>query len=366
MRPGFFVASLTLHAVVVGVVWRSAEDGLRPVTATSPSGLTALRQTARGESATETAEVEITSWQPPVVTPADTPANADVPSDLPNQPRSDGPTPQKTAAQTTTTKTAALAARTPPSPQARSPQAPSPKPRPAAAAAEQKPAADEWLSIEQQLPDEPASTADSPPAPTPKRDVLVERLLAKERDAQRLAAQDETRRRTLAASGSASSKPTPAPTATTPRVAEARAPASRDEVFGESRARANLWVELTRWLPRAASTDQTWEQLPANSSYEFRVELTTENGAIVSTRVLDRAPPSAERLLSQSAHLMSRGKYGGTRREVHRFELRVRLTTTTGRDLWIAHTTPDPPKPGVGSFIAPSGRRFDVWVTHLP
>jgi hypothetical protein len=62
---------------------------------------------------------------------------------------------------------------------------------------------------------------------------------------------------------------------------------------------------------------------------------------------------------------MERGKYGGSKRVKHRFELRIRLSTTEPRDLWIAHTTPDPPKPGVGSFIAPSGRRFDVWVTEI-
>lgn len=361
VRPGFLVASLTLHAVVAGVVWQTAKDGLRPVTATSPSGLTAPGETAHGEIA----EVELTPWQPPVATPNEDPANADVPSESPEQPRTDTPAAHSPNATATlpATRTRAIKPAAPESalPKPVTPKTPAPnartaapKPRSVTPPVEPKSAADDWLSIEQQLPDEPESTSASQPAATPQRDVLVERLLAKERDAQRLAAQDETRRR-----ASMASRLPAAPSS-------ARAPSSRDEAFGESRARADLWVELTRWLPRAASTDQAWERLPANSSYEFRVELTTENGVVVATRVLDRAPSSAERLLSQTAHLMSRGKYGGTRRVVHRFELRVRLTTTTGRDLWIAHTTPDPPKPGVGSFIAPSGRRFDVWVTQLP
>jgi hypothetical protein len=365
VRPGFFVASLTLHAVVVGVVWHTAKDGLRPVTATSPSGLVAT------SAQEELGEVEITPWQPPVLTPTEPPANADPLKDVSEKPPTDAPA-------TPTPKGAALESeqKTAPPSAAQRTAPKTPKPRPVTPPAEQKPSADDWLSIEQQLPEEAESNGDSTPAATPKRDVLVERLLAKERDAQRLAAEDETRRRAASSSspssasssasaGSSPSVSTPAKTATTPRVADERAPTSRDEVFGESRARADLWVELTRWLPRAASTDPTWEQLPANSSYEFRVELTTENGAIVASRVRGDAPPSAARLLTQTAHLMGRGKYGGTRRTVHRFELRVRLTTTTGRDLWIAHTTPDPPKPGVGSFIAPSGRRFDVWVTQL-
>jgi hypothetical protein len=220
----------------------------------------------------------------------------------------------------------------------------------------------DWLSIAQQLPDARETTPSKTKPSEPQRDVLVERLLAKERDQQHLAARDEMARQTRPTSTAASQ---PTASAVAPESVDKRAPAS-EEVFGESGARADLWVELTRWLPRAASGDEVWQRLPADSSYEFRVELTTESGVVVGTRVLDRAPPAAEKLLTNTAHLMSRGRYGGTKRAVHRFELRIRLSNAEGRDLWIAHTTPDPPKPGVGSFIAPSGRRFDVWVSEAP
>jgi hypothetical protein len=210
--------------------------------------------------------------------------------------------------------------------------------------------------MDQQLPDN-GETNPSKAVSNPKRDLLVERLMEKERDRQRLAARDEAarQRRPETVGGQ------PPPPSRNPS-----APSGELDTFGEDGARADLWVELTRWLPRAASSDPAWETLTAGSSYEFRVEVTTENGKVLSIKKLDRAPEPTEKLLNNTSHLMSRGRYGGTKRETHRFELRIRLSTTQGRDLWIAHTTPDPPKPGVGSFISPSGRRFDAWVSRLP
>src|SRR5690606_5735036 len=123
---------------------------------------------------------------------------------------------------------------------------------------------------------------ETPPSKTnsseSNRDALVERLLAKERDKQHLAARDEVERQMRAESEDAARPPM---SAVAPNPMTKRAAASNsEEVFGESRARADLWVELTRWLPRAASGDGVWERLPVNSSYEFRVELTTESGIV--------------------------------------------------------------------------------------
>ncbi len=349
MRFGFVAASLTAHVAVVGLVWRFAPDGLPPSHAPAPSS-----QPGR--------EIEVTPWEAKPTLPA-----TDVVSPAP-----DVATPAAMADEVGSKPADPPQAKTTPkltSEAAKGPDATSPLRKPAPASrrrerTDEREDEGDWLSIGQQLPDARETSPSKTKPSEPERDVLVERLLAKERDQQHLAARDEMARQTRATSEAA---PRPMASAAAPDSVNKRAAASvSEEVFGESGARADLWVELTRWLPRAASGDGVWQRLPADSSYEFRVELTTESGTVVGTRVLDRAPPAAEKLLTNTAHLMSRGRYGGTKRAVHRFELRIRLSTAQGRDLWIAHTTPDPPKPGLGSFIAPSGRRFDVWVSEAP
>lgn len=358
MRFGFIVASLTVHAAVVGLAWRFAPVGERatPPRAT-PSGL-------------PSDELEVTRWEPTdrdEVTPVvQTPETA-------SEPEADTPRPATSTANVTSRVTSTPARDGAP-PKTQSSQKPEPrvattKPSTRASSKASADTADDsadkspgdwistrdWISTTDQLPDTEAQPPAAVAKNEPARDELVERLLAKERDKARLAARDEAERR--AATQRAASAATEAPTT--------KSRSSEPETFGESRARADVWVEFTRWLPRAASNDRAWEQLPANTSYEFKVELVTEAGKLVSAKALDRAPTPTAKLLENTSHLMERGSYGGSKRTTHRFELRIRLSTTEPRDLWIAHTTPDPPKPGVGSFIAPSGRRFDVWVTKM-
>lgn len=335
MRFGFVAASVTAHASVVLLAWRFAPEGPAPSRAPDAPNSTLASD-----------ELEVTPWEPQQVQedPPESEAKREV---IP---------PQNAASKALPTRTE----REPKTPSNAAPAAPKDgdeltaprKPQPT----KEADTSSDWMSIDQQLPVD-RETPRSTTVPTPKRDLLVERLMAKERDRARLAVQDEAARQKRS---SAVSEQPPPPSS------NPGARASETDNFGENGARADLWVELTRWLPRAASSDPTWETLAAGSSYEFRVELITENGKVVSTQVLDRAPEPTKKLLNNTSHLMSRGRYGGTRRATHRFELRIRLSTTEGRDLWIAHTTPDPPKPGVGSFISPSGRRFDVWVSQLP
>lgn len=347
MRLGFLAGSITAHAAVVCLAWRLAPLGERAAAPPS-SGLPSH-------------EVEV-AWDAqqdppnPAAEPERAPAERE-PAAEPTQPNPPvvarppaavvaARTPRASAPRVVSVETADHAA---PSSRANEPTKSTAKSAP-----------DDWLSEAQQLPDSEATspaTASAKPAP---RDALVERLLAKERDRERLAARDEAERRAEAAAREAQSGASPPAQAPTVPAVDADA-----ETFGESRAHADLWVELTRWLPRAASNDQSWERLPSNASYEFRIELITEGGKLVDSKVLDSAPAPTAKLLTATSHLMGHGHFGGPRRVSHRFELRIRLSTTEPRDLWIAHTTPDPPKPGVGSFIAPSGRRFDVWVSEV-
>lgn len=335
MRFGFVAASVTAHASVVLLAWHFAPEGTAPTRAPdAPS------------SSLSSDELEITPWEP---------------QQAPNDPsgtveKHEGVSPTSTVPKTPSTRTerepTTRSSATQTTPRADDGISAARKPAPKQDSA---PSSD-WLSMDQQLPDN-GETNPSKAVSNPKRDLLVERLMEKERDRQRLAARDEAarQRRPETVGGQ------PPPPSRNPS-----APSGELDTFGEDGARADLWIELTRWLPRAASSDPAWETLTAGSSYEFRVEVTTENGKVLSIKKLDRAPEPTEKLLNNTSHLMSRGRYGGTKRATHRFELRIRLSTTQGRDLWIAHTTPDPPKPGVGSFISPSGRRFDAWVSRLP
>jgi hypothetical protein len=336
MRFGFVAASLTAHASVVLLAWRFAPEGPAP-----------SRAPDAPNSSLASDELEVTPWEPQQI-------QEEPPESV--EKREEVIPPKSAASKAPATRSE----REPKTPTNATPAAPRDADALTAARktspTKEADTSSDWLSIDQQLPVD-GETKPAPTVPSPKRDLLVERLMAKERDRARLAARDEAARQK---SPSAVSEQPPPPSN------NRGARASETDNFGENGARADLWVELTRWLPRAASSDPTWETLAAGSSYEFRVELITENGNVVSTQVLDRAPEPTKKLLNNTSHLMSRGRYGGTRRTTHRFELRIRLSTTEGRDLWIAHTTPDPPKPGVGSFISPSGRRFDVWVSQLP
>lgn len=359
MRLGFVAGSIAAHAAVVCLAWRVAPVGDRSA-APPVSGLVQGTPSQEVEvafddqDAVRTAEPFQTSKAHSERTaPADL-AESSVATPAPAPNLVARPAPRVTA---------------PPKPASSRPAVPtspaeSDRSQPTAIAAPPaKPAAGDWLSEAEQLPDSETAQPASGAPKAPPRDVLVERLLAKERDRERLAARDEAERHAQARRPVQPSAPQPAerpPTSVGPTAD------SDSEGFGESRAHADLWVELTRWLPRAASSDHSWDRLPSNASYEFRIELITEAGKLVDGKALDSAPAPTTTLLDATTHLMSSGRFGGSKRASHRFELRIRLSMTEPRDLWIAHTTPDPPKPGVGSFIAPSGRRFDVWVSEAP
>jgi hypothetical protein len=207
---------------------------------------------------------------------------------------------------------------------------------------------DDWLSIDQQLPDD-ISPAEKPKAAP--RDELVERLLAKERERARIQEREEQRREQ-------SRRELPRREAT---IVE-----GSTGVDGASHQSADAWVELTRWLPRAASSDQRWEHLASNTRFDVRVRVALGANGLVEVTTLESAPDVVVRLLSTTGHLMQNGRFGRAAQSERRFSLRIRLSQTPERELWIAHTAPDPPKPGVGSFVSPSGRRFDVWVTADP
>jgi hypothetical protein len=370
MRFGFVAASLTAHAAVVCLAWRFAPVGERAATPRETSGL-------------PSDELEVTPWEPETASDDAVRREASA-RDVPAVDKAHEDDAARTSADATPLATVTPAREGAP-PKIKTPPLPKTATKPAVDAAERdadnaskaesaarevtepRPAranrADDWMSLDDQLPESAEGhEAAKPTTKPPERDVLVERLLAKERDKARLAARDEARRAEAEREEATKRAAQPPPTAT---VGEPNPRNPEDDNFGDNRAHADLWVELTRWLPRAASSDRAWEELPANSSYEFRVELVTEGGKLVDSRLLDSAPLPTNKLLTNTSHLMERGKYGGSKRVKHRFELRIRLSTTEPRDLWIAHTTPDPPKPGVGSFIAPSGRRFDVWVTEI-
>ncbi len=221
----------------------------------------------------------------------------------------------------------------------------------------QPPAAEaraDWLSIEQQLPE---SAQETKVAQQPnKRDELVERLLAKEREKQRSAQREEFER-------SSTVPPTQPPNAA---AASSEVVALPSRSSGTSYESADAWVELTRWLPRAASSDQEWVRLPSNTRFDVQVIVRAVSGAPVEVAVVGDVPAVVERLVERTAHLMRSGSFASVGRSGRRFGLRIRLSQTAERELWIAHTTPDPPKPGVGSFVSPSGRRFDVWVQAEP
>lgn len=212
--------------------------------------------------------------------------------------------------------------------------------------------ADDWLSIEQQLP-EPAPAEPSKAASRPERDELVERLLAKERDRSRVKQREEFERAEVA------------------RADEGRPPVASvqqvtNQSAGQSYASADVWIELTRWLPRAASGDQAWEAMAVDTRLDVEVNVRAVRGAALMLEAVGKVPEAVQRLLDTTAHLMQRGRFATDGPVFQRFSLRIRLSQTAERELWIAHTTPDPPKPGVGSFVAPSGRRFDVWVAAEP
>lgn len=369
MRFGFVAGSLAAHAAVVCLAWQLAPIGERATPPRAPS------------SGLPSDSFEVTPWEPHVADAAERVAARTSNDEVPNKatasvddtplatvsPAREGAPPKKPSSDTRAATQAEPAQRAnaapsePAAPRDERDEAPTERARDARKTDSTK-APGDWMSLDDQLPDPVESRATAQPTrPLPQRDALVERLLAKERDKARLAALEEAQRRENEQREDqrrASSTSAAAPSDQQPRAQE-------DDTFGDSHARADLWVELTRWLPRAASSDQAWESLPSNASYEFRVELVTEGGKLVDSRVLDAAPAPTNRLLTNTSHLMERGKFGGAKRVMHRFELRIRLSETEPRDLWIAHTTPDPPKPGVGSFIAPSGRRFDVWVSKL-
>lgn len=215
------------------------------------------------------------------------------------------------------------------------------------------PAPGDWLSIDQQLPEEETKPRE-PRSEKPVRDELVERLLAKERDRQAVERRQELARAQVRRVTEASSV---APS-------ESTGPAS-EVVGGQSHESADVWVELTRWLPRAASSDPAWETLATDTRFDVRVRVRQNADSTLDVSAVGDAPEVVVRLLRATAHLMQRGKFANAAVE-RRFTLRIRLSRTAERELWIAHTTPDPPKPGVGSFVAASGRRFDVWVTAEP
>jgi hypothetical protein len=207
----------------------------------------------------------------------------------------------------------------------------------------------DWLSIDQQLPE--AGPPQNQAPVLPKRDELVERLLAKEREKQRAQQRQELER----ANAYKPSGGTPS-----------RQPTVAHEGDGATHEQADAWTELTRWLPRAASGDPTWEQLPVNTRIDVRVRFRTIANQSPEVTAVGSAPEVVVRLLNRTAHLIRRGHFDGTSATERRFSLRIRLSQGAERELWIAHTTPDPPKPGVGSFVSPTGRRFDVWVAAEP
>lgn len=215
-------------------------------------------------------------------------------------------------------------------------------------------AAEDWLSIDQQLPEQ-GTKSPEPRAERPARDELVERLLAKDREKQAVERRQEFAR-TQAAQRAAEAS------SAAPRVSAGSPP---DVGGGENHDSADTWVELTRWLPRAASSDPSWETLASDTRFDVSVRVRRRVDSTLDVSAVGEVPEIVARLLRTTAHLMQRGRFASGPPE-RLFTLRIRLSRTVERELWIAHTTPDPPKPGVGSFVSASGRRFDVWVAAEP
>ena len=360
MRSGFVVVSFVSHALVVVLAALQPTNGrqtsVSPPIEPRPSGLWAVDLTS--PTPAPGAEPELPAPPEAAAEPPVPPAPPEVATEPPVPPASPAPAAEPPARRPASDSRAAQASAVAPSPAKR------PAPAPERAAAEEEEASsnsDDWMSVEQQLPNAPASS--DPPdtqaaQSAPASDALVERLLAKERDRRHVLQREEQQRRAARARNAVATRRLP-----TSGAEHQQAPAP---VAGQSHAEADVWVELTRWLPRAASGDRAWDRLAPSTQVVFEVELTTEDGKLTGLSARDRSLPAhVRRLLVGIEHLMGRGRFQSAQRAKHAFEISIHLSDTPTRELRIAHTVPNPPAPGRGTFTLPSGRRFDAYVRAI-
>lgn len=350
MRVGFVAASLATHLGVVGLAFLAfdAPATNAPPAAARGSGLVSIDLEALGDVSSASGLPGSKSPDEPLapmIEKAPLPSSVP-PVDKPATESRDDASQRTEQTQTRPTPPTAGALAVKPVPRAAVRAITQPKPS--------KSAAGDWLSIDQQLPDaEPEQKI----VPQPKRDELVERLLAKEREKEHIERRLESERSRL-------SHPDEQPRSVADAPGEMQ-PTASVQSAGKSYQSADVWVELTRWLPRAASGDPDWERLSNDTRFDVQVRVRAVEGRLEVTTTA-KVPEVVTRLLERTAHLMQSGRFAERGAVERRFALRIRLSQTAERELWIAHTTPDPPKPGVGSFVSPSGRRFDVWVTADP
>lgn len=338
----FVVVSLLTHAAIVVLASRQRAVESPVATAREPTPKSGVLAAELIEAvAAETPEVTRVAIpaQPPATLPSPTPPAAA------KSPPSPSPRPETAAPKL---GKSAAATRAPPS------AVPVP-----ARETDERARSEDWLSVEQQLPI--AVEAETPTVPA-RRDTLVERLLAKERDRRGVLERAERQR------FSASRQAAPIRAVGQARGAtDSAVEPSTPDVLGESHEQADPWVELTRWLPRAASSDRSWENLATTAAFDFEVELTTEQGRLTQLTSRDaRVPAHVRRLLTGTQHLMARGRFDSAARSVYAFKIRIRLSDTAERELRIAHTLPAPPDPGLGVLTLPSGRRLEAYVSRLP
>jgi hypothetical protein len=208
-----------------------------------------------------------------------------------------------------------------------------------------------WLGVAKPLtenePSQPVERA------APERDLLVERLLAKERTRA-----DQFRAAALPSSNpDAVESPPPAlPVASAGTLARASAP-------------GDLWASLTQALP-AALNPAVWSERRASVVSNVRLEARLRDGKLVELKAETPTWAGTESLRSSLFELLKRGQFSSSRgergeaREV--FEVRVRASMQQGSELpALGYSAPPGGRDGTAYAVFPSGLRIDAVVRRV-
>jgi hypothetical protein len=241
-----------------------------------------------------------------------------------------------------------------PEPLAKPPRAPAvAKAAPLRAPADEAATADReeaggWLGIAKPVTeDEPSERLERA---APERDLLVERLLAKERTRA-----DQFRAAALPSNNpDAVESPPPAlPVASAGTLARPSAP-------------GDLWASLTQALP-AALNPALWNDRRASVASNVRLEARLRDGKLVELKAGTPTWAGTESLRSGLFELLKRGQFSSSRGETSElFEVRVRASMQQGSELpALGYSAPPGGLDGTAYAIFPSGLRIDAVVRRL-
>lgn len=209
---------------------------------------------------------------------------------------------------------------------------------------------EDWLRIEDQLPESPKEPSTSQPKPEP-RDPLVERLLAAER---RKAAD---RRAEQSRNDSVADAPGPvqAPSVPTSEVV-AKGP-------------EDLADKFTRAVTQAEKANPVWASRDVGTVGSVRVWLRLESGVLQEPRFEPGGSELLEALVRRTLHLLRRGEFAlpfSTERNGERLlEITVRLSEVDDVNRY-AYEPPTKTRPGRAYFVLPDGRLFEAFVNPNP